>query len=875
MCGIAGYFGLTEDKALLKRMNDAQHHRGPDGEGVFAEGLAGLGHRRLAIIDRAHGQEPLFSADKNLVITYNGEVYNYRELREELKAKGYEFKTESDTEVIVQAYAAWGTKAFDKFNGMFAFAIYDRKAKKLVLARDHFGIKPLYFANIGSVTQPQVFFASEVKALLATQKVPARPNDRIIYRYLRYRIHDDSAETFFDGIYTLQPGECITITKDSFKLSPYTNLQAELATLAKERRAYTPEVIREYRERFTQAVQMRLVSEVPVATCLSGGMDSTAVTLIMNRLFVEHDKTAQAVGTTQNTFSAVFPGSINDEEKYVDAVMDVCKGDTRVYKVYPTAEEFRADIRDFVRTQEEPTIATAQYAQYKVMQEASKHVTVLLDGQGADEMLTGYYPYFLVYLRQLKRQKRWFKLVLEVIRSSDILFRAIRFKLLDALQLKRKVNASQLLADNFKARWHKESYHSTPDDLRTRFIEDIFHNSLQSLLRYEDRNSMRFSLEGRVPFLDKEVTKFLFSLNEDAIILNGWNKRIVRDALKDILPPLVARRRNKVGFTTPEVEWFKTLADDFREIFESASFAARPYFNQGQVIAEFESFINDRSKADSLLFWRMINIELWLREFIDPHQPTNQAPDQVPNIKVKGRTYQRFPVQTKMITASDELSPVITGSLRSFFAQLGDGPKQTKTTAELPWYLFVSEKPIAITQGRSYFVWDIKPGLFARLLSRFVVRTPHEAGLGSPWAMQLAIRQAGLPRILLAAAVSVFGKIFGHKGWFYIVAGADVRAIDGPAEYAKYPNNVSARLPVQNPQAVAEQLSAAIKKELDPAVTANFRGVVVIEATPAYRNVLGHNVVMAADELEEIFADNPLSQSNKPTPLCVVFDKEN
>jgi asparagine synthase (glutamine-hydrolysing) len=618
MCGIAGYFGFEKDDALLGRMNDAQAHRGPDGEGIFSEGVVGLGHRRLAIIDRAHGQEPLFSPDKNLVITYNGEVYNYKELREELVKKGRTFATESDTEVIVQAYAEWGVQAFDKFNGMFAFALYDRKAKKLVLARDHFGIKPLYFANIGDAKKPKLLFASEAKALLASGQVKPKANDKVIYRYLRYRIHDESTETFFDGIYTLQPGECMTLTEEGgMQIQPYTQLQQELAKLAHEQRPYSDAETAHYRQAFTDAIRMRLASEVPVGTCLSGGLDSSAVTLAINRLFYKHDEAAGSVGAVQNTFSAVFPGSINDEEKYVDAVIDVCKGDVAVYKVFPNADEFKTDLADFVRTQEEPTISTAQYAQYKVMQEAAKHVTVLLDGQGADEMLTGYYPYFLVYLRQLKRQGRWFKLASEIIRSSDILFRAIRFRLLDALQFKRAVSVQQLLRDDFRAAYKTESYSSTPDDLRTRFIEDIFHHSLPSLLRYEDRNSMRFSLEGRVPFLDKEVTKYLFSLSDEAIILNGWNKRIVRDAMKDVLPRMVHRRRNKVGFTTPEVEWFKTLSDDFRKIFASKTFAARPYFNQKVVLDEFDAFVHDRSKADSMMFWRILNVELWLREFID------------------------------------------------------------------------------------------------------------------------------------------------------------------------------------------------------------------------------------------------------------------
>ncbi len=618
MCGITGYFGFKKDNALLKRMNKAQAHRGPDGEGIFSEGVVGLGHLRLAIIDRAHGHEPLFSPDKNLVISYNGEIYNYKELRAELIKKGYTFATQSDTEVIVQAYAEWGTKAFDKFNGMFAFALYDRKAKKLVLVRDHFGIKPLYFANVGDEKKPQLLFASEAKALLASGHVKARPNDRIIYRYLRFRIHDESTETFFDGIHTLRPGECMTLTEaKGMQIKSYTRLQHELAELAEQQRPYTSTETEHYRKKFINSVSIRLASEVPVGTCLSGGLDSSAVTLAINRLFYNNDEAASAVGAVQNTFSAVFPGSINDEEKYVDAVVGICKGDVSVYKVHPTAKQFRTDLIDFVRTQEEPIISTAQYAQYKVMQEAAKHVTVLLDGQGADEMLTGYYAYFLVYFRQLKRQRRWLKLASEVIRSGDILFRATRFRLRDALQLKRGVSISQLLDDDFKAAYKQESYHATPDNLRKRFIEDIFEHSLPSLLRYEDRNTMRFSLEGRVPFLDKEVTKYLFSLSDEAIIRGGWNKRIVRDAMKRDLPPLIHRRRNKVGFTTPEVEWFQTLGTDFRKIFASKSFGKRPYFNQKAIIDEFDAFLQNRSKTDSMIFWRMLNVELWLREFVD------------------------------------------------------------------------------------------------------------------------------------------------------------------------------------------------------------------------------------------------------------------
>ncbi|HVI69794.1 MAG TPA: asparagine synthase (glutamine-hydrolyzing) [Magnetospirillaceae bacterium] len=623
MCGIAGYFGLRTDKALLERMSDAQAHRGPDGYGYFAEKTTGLGHRRLAIIDRAHNQEPMFSPDKNLVVTYNGEIYNYKELRSELETLGFAFNTQSDTEVILQAYAAWGVAAFDRFNGMFAFAIYDRKANKLVLARDHFGIKPLYFTNLDSDKKPQVLFASEIKALLASKKLTPKPNDRAVYRYLRFRIHDESPETFFSGIYKLMAGEYMILDASGMTIDRFTKLPEVLAEKAKKPIAYTPEQTGAYKKAFTESVRVRLMSEVPVGTCLSGGLDSSAVTLTMNELFYKHDSSAESIGTVQNTFSAVFPGSINDEEKYVDAVVDRCKGDVKVYKVYPTVEVFKEDLADFVRTQEEPTISSAQYAQWKTMQEAAKHVTVLLDGQGADEMLTGYYAYFLVYLRQLRTRRQWGKLAWELITSADILLRAARFRIIETLSMRRKVSITSLLNTTF-AKTHKaETYGATPNDLRTRFIEDIFFNSLPALLRYEDRSSMRFSLEGRVPFLDKEVTTFLFSLDDEAIIKNGWNKRIVRDALKDLLPPMIHRRRNKVGFTTPEVEWFKKLAPEFTTIFGSKEFAARPYFDQKTVLAEFNDFLHDKSRADSMMFWRLLNIELWLREFIDTPQKSN------------------------------------------------------------------------------------------------------------------------------------------------------------------------------------------------------------------------------------------------------------
>lgn len=883
MCGIAGYFGLPEDKKLLQIMNAAQAHRGPDGSGFFSDGPVGFAHQRLAIIDRAHGKQPIISADGNLVIIYNGEIYNYKDLRAELILLGHTFKTESDTEVILQAYAQWGTDAFDRLNGMFALAIYDLKQRQLVLARDHFGIKPLYFTNIGSATRPQVLFASEIKTLLATKKIIAKPNETQIYRYLRFRIHEDSHETFFAGIHKLLPGEMMVIHTTGLHQSSFTSLAEDLAQAAKTNRPYTAAETQAYRNKLTEAVRIRLQSEVPVGTCLSGGLDSSTIALTVNALLVDHEKTAESVGLQQNTFSAVFPGSINDEERYIDAVLDKAEGHVASHKIYPTADTFAADLQDFIRTQEEPTISTGPYAQYKVMQEATNHVTVLLDGQGADEMLAGYYPYYFVYLRQLKKQGRWFTLAAEMLRASDVLFRFLRFRLYDALSLRRRVSIAQLLRSSFKTQHSAEKFTPEQTNLKKRFIQDIFANSLPALLRYEDKNTMRFGLEGRVPFLDKEVVKYLFSLSNEAIIRGSWNKRILRDATKGMLPENVRRRRNKIGFTTPEQEWFKRLKTRFYGIFLSESFAERPYFDQQAVLHAFEGHIKGRNNTDTMIFWRMLNVELWLREFIDdkPEEKVEaEKSDLEPNqhkqldIVVEERTYRRYPLRTDMVSNKTDLQPFVTGRLQQFFETITSAGRSHQQMAARPWHLFISEKIVAITQDRSYFIWDIKPGLFARLLSKFVVKTPHGIGLGSPWTMQLAIREAGLPRILLAALGGVVGKILGHKGWFYMLAGSDVRAIDGPTEYSVYPSNVSAKLPPKDPDAVARQLTEAIKKDLRPELTANFRGVVVIDANDLGRNVLGHNVVMSQDELEEIFADNPLGQGSERTPLCVVFDKE-
>jgi asparagine synthase (glutamine-hydrolysing) len=884
MCGIAGYFGLADDLDLLRGMHAAQQHRGPDGEGYFTEGPVGFAHSLLAIIDRAHGAQPMTDANNRFVICYNGEVYNHDQLREELRGLGHNFTTACDTEVVVEAFAEWREAAFDRFNGMFALAIYDKHEERLFLARDHFGIKPLYVVRLpGETDLPRVLFASEIKALLFAPQVPREVNERILYRYLRSRVHDDGVETFFAGVERLLPGEMMIVDRGGVRRQMFCDLRTQLRNMPRQRR-YNPADHVEYAEQLRRSVRMRLMSEVPVGSCLSGGLDSSTIALLIDQLLVQQDASARPVGAQQNTFSAVFPGSRNDEERYADAVLDRTQGRARAHKVRPSADTFAEDLRDFVRTQEEPTISTGPYAQYKVMQEAARHVTVLLDGQGADEMLAGYYPYYLVRLRQLRREQGVVAAGIEAVRSRDVLWRLLRTRLWDRLHRRRSVDPVTLLGDEFAAEHAQERFSPVLDDLRERLLQDMFQTSLPSLLRYEDKNSMRFGVEGRVPFLDVAAVRHLFSLTDEAIIKGAWNKRVLRDATRGLLPELVRTRRNKIGFTTPEDEWVQRLKTRFYEVFRSESFGRRPYFDQAAVLSAFKRYIGGRGAADTDIFWRLLNVELWLREFFDEepaeigvgYEACADKSDLAPNegkpldVEVGGDRYRRYPLQIRPIAADDDLPALVQGRLQTFFPRLAEHSEH-RGWQDHDWWLIISEKVVAITQGRSFFVWQISPGRWARFLSHHVARTPYGIGLGSPETMQLAIQEAGLPRILLAALVGAAGKPLGRHGDFYRVAGSAIAAIDGPTEYSVYPSNLSAKLPPAQPNTVAAQLSDAVRTKLPSDIASRFQGTVVIDANDLGCEVLGTDRRDGTAILRQVFADNPLGQGQELTPICVMF----
>ncbi|MDO8609598.1 MAG: asparagine synthase-related protein [bacterium] len=936
MCGIAGFYGFRDDK-LIKKFSKELAHRGPDGEGFFIDEKVTLLNRRLAIIDLKTGDQPIFNEDKSMVVVYNGEIYNYQELRSELEKKGHKFKTQADTEVIVHGYEEWGEDCFDRFNGMFGIALYDIKKKKLILVRDHFGIKPLYytflpfeslkklsrvnssdimsesdrnsrnFLSSSSTKVHAIMFSSEIKPLIYSGLIEKKPNEKVLYRYLRYRIHDDSKETFFENIFKLMPGEMLVMQNSKFEIKKYSNIKQELIekSLQDNKNELTDDhSTRLFRKELIQAITYRLIADVPVGTCLSGGLDSSTVVAIVNKLLQDHVKESKSLGKKQNTFSAVFPGLNNDEEKYVD---ELIKEKTKIdcHKVYPKSEEFLKDLHDFVKTMEEPIISTGPYAQYKVMEKAHEYVKVLLDGQGSDEMMAGYDPYFFVYLKELWITKKHVLFFKEIFSSWDILSKHIKNKIKQTAGFKKIVSTQLMLRKDFNDKYFNESYIITTNNLKKRLVEDIFYNSLPSLLRYEDKNTMRFSIEGRVPFLDFNLIRYIFSLPSDQIIRNGWNKFIMRQSTKDILPEMINQRRNKIGFTTPEFQWFMNLKSSIYSIFLSESFANRKYFNQHEVLKAFREFYEGKND-DTMLFWRIINVEYWLREFIDDKMVGNglkpfrtlEKNNFQPNkgkkieIEVDGKSYSRYPIRTEVFAKGDEYATKIANSLFKFLSQVNSSDARSESDRNLrknlnnsfdinqKWFIVVSEKIVAISQGRSYFIWDIKPSFWAKILSNYVTRTPTGIGLGSPWTMQIAIQEAGLPRIFSATIFSVLGKLVGIKGVFYKIAGETVRSIDGPTEYSLYPSNVSAKLGPKDPQQAVKKIHDAIKskfqsldsKHLSSIIyhLSSFLGVVIIDANDIGRNILGNTTGLPNNLVAQIFKDNPMGQSNEQTPLIIV-----
>lgn len=652
MCGIAGVChldGKPVDQSLLVKLTRSLRHRGPDDEGFLLAdtrtGLTehrrgsetipevrsreidesfsgtspnlGLGWRRLSIIDLSpSGHQPMSNADGTLWVIFNGEIYNYIELRVELKAKGYVFRTQSDTEVILHAYHAWGQDCLHHFNGMWGMAIWDVQKRQLFCARDRFGVKPFYYFWNGS----SFAFASEIKALLELPWIPRRANDSAVYDFLVHRVLDHTEQTFFSDILQLRPGHCAFISERGLQVQRYYTL------------SYNPD-LGHFNERdsiahadqlrvlLNDAVRLRLRSDVTLGSCLSGGLDSSTIVSIANSLlFKQGLANRETIGERQKTFTATYDIEQYSEDRFVRQVIE--QTNAQPYFVKPAAAELQNELSDFIRSNDEPSISTSMYAQWCVMRLAAQHgIKVLLDGQGADELLAGYRPqHFPVFHAELIRAGRIFEAIKEMRTGASVAgesfsgwLRAAAMKSVKSYVPKRLrhrfMTSAQLLNPAFAA---KTVSHVTKEDrsIQRRLYEDETLYNLPQLLHYEDRNSMRFSVEARVPFVDYRVVEFVMNLPAVYKIHNGWSKYVLRQATNGLIPQAVQWRKDKMGFVTPEVEWMSELSPLIRKTFTETSLRSRQYVNPRFVMEQ----VSNRTISTGDI-WRVFNLELWMREF--------------------------------------------------------------------------------------------------------------------------------------------------------------------------------------------------------------------------------------------------------------------
>lgn len=601
MCGIAGLFSRkqTEDfqADLVRRMNSLQQHRGPDDEGLFKDDHCVLGHRRLSIIDLSQdGHQPFHSDDHRYQIVYNGELYNYIELRDELKQLGWRFRTRTDTEVLLKAYEHFGISCLQKLNGMFAFVIYDTKDHRMFLARDRFGIKPLYYV----LTDDTFCFASEMKAFRAFDRLRVSLNEQSLFDYLVFNRTDIHDETFFNEIKRVPKGYSGIFDTDGLKLTQWWNPKDYLRSDCEDD---FEKACLKIDELLVSAVDIRMRSDVPVGSCLSGGLDSSIlIGILFNRYGVKEG---------YPTFTASFPGHPIDETKYIDELNELYP--FRNIRTIPTPDEAAANLKDFVYTNDEPTTNPSFYSQYEVMRLAKRNgVTVLLDGQGGDEGFAGYQYFhgFHLYGKFRERSVASFfaQLIKGLLRKQHrSAYQTLAFQLMpDAIRKFLLFKTVPYIEADFlhhyidKSRIYNHFFDAA--NLNQSLVRH-YQYKLEHLLRMEDRNSMAFSIEARVPYLDYRLVEYLLTISGDMKIQNGETKYIQKKALGHYTVPRILNRMDKIGFGTPGEEWM--LGQEWRDLtLQNYEALCRTFPNVFKKEGRLGKKGFDRWKVNQLAVWR-------------------------------------------------------------------------------------------------------------------------------------------------------------------------------------------------------------------------------------------------------------------------------
>ena len=621
MCGIAGIVArYPTNMTVLDIMISVQSHRGPDGSGVWSSPDARIvfGHRRLAIIDLSdNASQPMQDITGRYVITYNGEIYNYLEIRNELILSGAYFRSQSDTEVILEAYKCWGTDCLSHLNGMFAFALYDQRENKLFCARDRYGEKPFLY----SFGKDFFAFASEYKALLQHPEIPLDCDDwRLIPPSTGL---DADRQTVFNAVQQLLPGEAMEVDVHTLKHSIWRYWRIDPAPLRED--VDERMIFEEFRELLIDSVRLRMRSDVPVGSCLSGGLDSSAIVCIVRRLLGDD--------IPYHTFTGRFPGTPADEWQYAREVVDATSVVSHI--VEPTVDRFIADLPEFIWYNELPVGSSSQFAQWCVFRLAKEQgITVLLDGQGADEELGGYEQYFAYYVQSLRERGEVKRLAKELplIRERyplalELPARVLRGRLPFILRhwLSNRLDlgtnllyglrpevAQRIAVKNALPR--EPGLHALANALE----KDSFSRSLTTLLRYGDRNSMAHSREVRLPFCDHRLAEFVFRMPPHLLMGEIQTKRLLRESMRGILPDSIRFRWNKQGFLPPQNLWFqsKPFLDLVRDTLGSNVFRQSEYWIPGW----WRKALNRVEKGELGLGWTIWHpfiIETWRQHFLD------------------------------------------------------------------------------------------------------------------------------------------------------------------------------------------------------------------------------------------------------------------
>lgn len=629
MCGIAGYIKKSDlvktDKKIVKKMTDRIAHRGPDAEGQWIDQRVALGHRRLSIIDiDEKSNQPMISQDGNYIISYNGEIYNYIEIREKLKKAGAVFRTESDTEVILESYKMYGADGIKEFNGMWSFALYDIQNNKILFSRDRFGIKPLY-----TLDNDDVFaFASEIKAITAAFPNEIIPNVNCIYRYLSSTVNEDTDEqTFYKNIKIFPPAHYMFYDLNTHEKQYVKYWEVDEIAFRKKWIDGKGNPVKIFKELFESSVGLRLRADVPVGACLSGGLDSSAIVGCVSKKYNKR----------MHTFSSIYTDKECNEEQYIRKVNE--KWNTMAHYIQPDDYEagFIQYIEDITYHHDQPSNGASLYSQYMVMKGVKGHVKVVLDGQGADELFAGYIPYYSHYIADLVNKKtlvakckaikmltivkkNWPDIIGAV--STDTVVSLVGLKNSFQFQNNERINnlkvsrSTQLFTEDFI---NKVNDHFDKEDIKcssklnTRLCNDVLSKSIPSLLHNEDGNSMAFSIESRVPFLDYRIVEFAIALDGKYKIKNQWTKWIIRKACKEYLPKEIVNRKNKMGFPAPFSRWLRSGSskEQIKKIIYA--FGKRNIVPTETIEEFYTTHMEGKGDFESILF-KIFSMELWLRK---------------------------------------------------------------------------------------------------------------------------------------------------------------------------------------------------------------------------------------------------------------------